>query len=159
MADNGTSKEDKLKFAQLFASRAADLDKYPDVISMGNDIGCCYLSLRNWAANDEDVAKIYQSGVYARASVYMDLANKAAINIAEFWEQPNLDMQGNIRLLTRERMTAVNRAKAQIEHWRWCAARLTPDLYGDYQYQLKEQDRKIAVMQQQLTDLINNRGK
>jgi hypothetical protein len=152
-----TSKEDKILYAETFASRADDIDAYPDIVSMGKGMfGCAYLSLRTWAKEDAELNAIFQRALYLRASAYLARAHKAA-DIPEFWEQPNLDMSGRVVLLTRERISAVNKAKAQIEHWRWCAAKMTPDLYGDYSHQLKEQDNKIKAMQLQLDDFVNKK--
>jgi len=153
-----TPKDKKIEIATDFVTKAGDIDKYGNMAKIASsEFGAYYMTIKKWADKDEDVAELFQLAMFNRATAWMDKATAVINSIPEFWEQPNLDVRGDVRLLTRERTTAVNRARTQAEHYRYMGTCLMPELYGDYKAQIDKQNDKLKDMQRQLDDITKNR--
>lgn len=142
------SKEQKIKIALKFAANAENLKKYPTLISMTKGLGVPYLTIKNWSDEDEEIAKIYHDARFRRAEQYLLRAEQALTDIQDFWTAETRDSKGRKYTTTRERTCAVQKAKLYLDHYRWYAAHLAPDVYGDYYQELRQLEAKIKSLEQ-----------
>ena len=145
------SKEDKMRFAEIFAEECRDVRKWLSLEELCRHIGkenfgrtYSYESLRYWYDNDPDIMAIAQQGLTARAEVYMKMSQECLDKIEDFY---NPEEGKNKKV---ERMQAVNKAKLFLEHYATRAAHMAPHLYGDFSHELREVQRQLKTINERL---------
>lgn len=165
MQGTDISIDDRKKVVGEFADLVEDIKTYTDLQMTAKQAGInaigrpvTYMTIRNWRIdekNDPDgtLNVMINTALLGRAEKYLGLALKELDNVPDFWEQPNLDIKGNIVGLTRERMMAIKKAQLKVENYRWFAAKLAPEVYGDYYYEIKKCEEQIKQINQKLASL------
>jgi hypothetical protein len=159
-----TSHEDKVKILTCLTPLVADIEKYPSVgtavreatiQAIGQTIA--YYTIRKWAKADEEIGELLSIALLERAENYLAKSFQVLENIEEFWESSYVTSDGRQYTITKERVSAVNRAKLRVEAYRWYAANLAPDVYGDYKHELKKVNDQMKLLRDQIDAIIDNK--
>jgi hypothetical protein len=156
--------DEKRLILETLAEFSDDVDKYPDLREVCKLAGmkavgkpCSYWSIRRWKDETEELGELFGSALLQRAEDYMRKAHAVIEHIEEFWDAPYIDLRGNHYIMRKERLTAVNAAKLRVEHYRWSAAKMAPEVYGDYYHEIKKCEEAIKSMQKQITEMVSGR--
>ena len=119
-----------------------------DSISSRYDLS--YYYLHRLADKYELFRERLEDALTRRAVRLYDKCLEIVDNIEEFWDAPVLDVRGDERLLRKERVSAVNRAKLQIDHYERRCAMMCPMLFGDKSKEIKEIQKSILELKAKL---------
>lgn len=145
------TKQQRITILEKFVENARNIEKYVNLDKASHDAakdvcnGISYWCIIEWSKTDAEVATLLSKARLARAEAYNELTQKTLNEILDFWT----DEKG----ITRERMQAVNKAKLKIEHYRWHASKMCPDLYGDYYFEIKKVEENMKQLQKQIESL------
>jgi len=159
------TEEEKELVLKVLDESYSDVDKWPSMEDASREAAkqavgknVSYWTVRyKWIKTSEECAELFSRALLHRAEHYMKKCHQTIENIEEFWEAPVLDSKAEIRLLTKERMTAVNRARLKLEHYAFRAACYAPDLYGDYRHEIKKIEENIKAMNSKIDAIISNK--
>ncbi len=152
----GYPKEVKIKILEEFIKLAPDVKKYSNLSKVAAEAGirACGQpvhvgSIYIWK-KDPELHQLISIALVGRAETYIDMAQDVLDNIQEFWDSIYYTNRGEKVIIKKERVSAVNKAKLQLEHYKFYITRFAPEVYGDYYDELKQMDKKLKDMQNQL---------
>jgi hypothetical protein len=148
-----TPKYRKIEILEKFIINAKEVAKYPSLEDASNNAceSVSYWAVREWAKKDGEIATLLGRALLGRAETYHKMAHEVLQKIEDFWTDKNG--------ITRERMQAVNKAKLIVEHYRWHASKMCPEIYGDYYYEIKQMENKIKDISTKLDEYAKQNKK
>lgn len=110
-----------------------------------------YLTLYNWAKESENFSELLYEAQTDRAWRIMDEAEELIDSAPTYFE----DSRGN----RHESSAALNKIRSQVEHRYKMAETLSPEIFGDYRYQIKEINKGLAQMKKDIKELTYTANK